>query len=70
MVCGNWDNAPKQYFPARNELTYNEHVILRGTGIVVPAAFRKRITSEIADEGHQRIVKIEERLVQSKEEAS
>lgn len=31
LIKGKWDNASKQYFPGRNELTFIGHVILRGT---------------------------------------
>jgi len=41
-----WDNAPKQYLPVRNELTFIGRVIPRGTRIVIPRALlRKRVVS-------------------------
>ena len=61
LVEGKWDNAPKQYLPVRNELTFIGHVILRGTRIVIPQALRKRVVS-LAHEGHQGVVKNKERL--------
>ena len=61
LTEGKWDNAPKQYLPVRNELTFIGHVILGGRRIVVPQALRKRVVS-LAHEGHQGVVKTEERL--------
>ena len=45
----------------RNELTFIGQVILRGTRIVIPKVLRQRVV-ELAHEGHQRIVKMKERL--------
>ena len=45
----------------RNELTFNGHVILWGTRIVVPQSLRNRVAS-LAHEGHQGVVKTKERL--------
>ena len=61
LIEGKWDNAPKQYLPVRNELTFIGHVILRGTRIVIPQALRKRVVS-LAHEGHQGVTKTKERL--------
>ena len=61
VIEGKWDNAPKQYLPVRNELTFIGHVILRGTRIVIPQALRKRVVS-LAHEGHQGVTKTKERL--------
>ena len=61
LIEGKWDNAPKQYLPVRNELTFIGHVILRGTRIVIPQALRKRVVN-LAHEGHQGVVKTKERL--------
>ena len=61
LIEGKRDNAPKQYLPVRNELTFIGHVILRGTRIVIPQALRKRVVS-LAHEGHQEVVKTKERL--------
>ena len=51
LIEERWDNAPKSYLPVRNELTFIGHVILRGTRIVVPQSFHKRVVS-LAHEGH------------------
>ena len=61
LIEGKCDNAPKQYLPVRNELTFIGHVILRGTRIVIPQALRKRVVN-LAHEGHQGVVKTKERL--------
>ena len=61
LVEGKWDNAPKQYVPVRNELTFIGHVILRGTRIVMLQALRKRVVN-LALKGHQGAVKTKERL--------
>ena len=61
LIDVKWDNAPKQYLPVRNELTFFGHVILWGTRIVIPQALRKGVVS-LAHEGHQGVVKTKERL--------
>ncbi|PFX13293.1 Uncharacterized protein K02A2.6 [Stylophora pistillata] len=61
LIEGKWDNAPKQYLPVRNELTFIGHVIVRGTRIVIPQALRKRVV-RLAHEGHQGVIKTKERL--------
>ena len=60
LIDVKWDNAPKQYLPVRNELTFFGHVILWGTRIVIPQALRKGVVS-LAHEGHQGVVKTKER---------
>lgn len=45
----------------RNELTFIDHVILRGTRIMLPEKLRQRVL-HLAHEGHQVIVKMKERL--------
>ena len=56
LVEEKWDNAPKQYLPVRNELTFIGHVILRGkkahsTTGKSPAEllFRRTITSKMSE---------------------
>ena len=61
LVSGKWEKGPRSFMMLRNELTFIGRVILRGTRIVIPKVLRKRVV-ELAREGHQGIVKMEERL--------
>ena len=61
LIDGKRYSVPKQYLPVRSELTFIDHVILRGTRIVVPKSPRKRVVN-LAHEGHQGVVKTKERL--------
>ena len=61
LDTGHWNKAPKAHELVSRELTCFGQVVLRGTRIVVPRKFRKRVL-DLAHEGHQGIVKTKERL--------
>lgn len=59
---GCWDDCPNPvYKTLKNELTRVGKLVLRGSRLVIPETFHKRVI-DIAHEGHQGIVKTKERL--------
>ena len=64
VITGNWSKISMNaasYVPVKDELCVFEHLILRGTRIVVPHELRRKVV-ELAHEGHQGIVKTKNRL--------
>ena len=61
LETGHWSKAPKAFELVSHELAGIGQVVLRGTRIVVPRKFRRRVL-DLAHEGHQGILKTKERL--------
>ena len=62
IKTGNWENSNcPGYKPIRDELCLFGNIVLRGTRIVVPKKLRGRVI-ELGHEGHQRLVKMKQRL--------
>ena len=58
---GNWSTAPNLYKLLRDEITVIRRLVMRGMWIIVPSSLRERVL-ELAHEGHQGIVKTNDRL--------
>ena len=58
---GNWSTAPNHYKLLRDEITVIGRLVMRGMWIIGPLSLHERVL-ELAQEGHQRIVKTKDGL--------